>query len=136
MAYRLVSFDSAVTVANHGPWATAGTTATTNTVTLRATSVRVENVGDPLQLSAIGDRYKYVRPGPSSWRANVEMMIPSDGPLDVEEGDVVTVYLQPLASTTTTGTYAYTGVVDSMQVSVDTPNVRQTISLTGPVEGF
>jgi len=135
MAYRLIGRDCDVTLASGGAWDGSHTIGTVTNVRLLAKSVRCQDIGDTLTIAAIGDSYKYHRPGQGSWRVETDLYIDSSGIIPLAMGDVAQIVLDPLATTSTTGSYAFTGVVDETTVEVSGQDQVQRIVILGPVEG-
>lgn len=135
MGYRLVGKDCDVTIASGGAWDGSHTIGTATNIKLLAKSVRCQDLGDTLTIAAIGDTQKYYRPGQTSYRVELDLYIDSTGIVSLAKGDVAQLVLDPLATTSTSGVYTYTGVVDQTDLDVSGQDQTQRIVILGPAEG-
>lgn len=136
MSYRLVAKDAEVQVASGGQWTGTNTVGTATTVTTLARSVRCEDIGDVLTIEPIGGGYRYHRPGKQYWRVEAEFYINSTGILPLSKGDVAALTLDPLATTSTSGSYTYTGIVERTSLEVSGNDNLQRVTIVGPAEGI
>jgi len=137
MAYRLVGQDCDVTLADGGAWDGDNTLAAASSVQARAKSVRVADTISVHEVgTGLGDTTRAVRPQRTSYRAEVSLQVLSSGITSgLSVGNVASLALDPLATTTTTGVYTYTGIVTERSLEVQDGETIERIVIEGPCDG-
>ena len=136
MAYRLVGQDCDVTIADGGAWDGDNTLGTATNVKARAKSVRVSDTVSVHEMAGLGDTTRKIRPQRSSYRAEATLQILNTGILaGLSVGNVASLVLDPLATTTTTGVYSYPGLVMENSLDIVDGEQIQRIVIEGPSEG-
>ena len=137
MAYRLVGQDCDVTLADGGAWDGDNTIGAATSYKARAKSVRVEDSISVHEMgTALGDTTRKIRPQRSQIRAEIDLQVLNTGILTgFSVGNVASLVLDPLLTTTTTGVYTYTGLVMSNSLDVPDGEQVQRLVIEGPVDG-